>query len=202
MYELKKWKGIYEEICCDRALVLWKKNLPGRGLTKVEKHCSIKHPRHLNRDFKIGKSHWLYKPHLLIFHLKDMWGSPSPPCLHTPQCNTLHHIFLLRTLHISFPSSAPKSGNSIDSLPLQLPLPLHPTLQQRTYTQNHPRRLCKAAKLHSSAQMDYHYLGRFIRNTSQPQNTVCLQRVGHGAGILIVLGTNLFGEQRDWGGVC
>jgi len=25
----------------DRALVLWKKNLPGRGLTKVEKHCPI-----------------------------------------------------------------------------------------------------------------------------------------------------------------
>jgi len=25
----------------DRALVLWKKNLPGRGLTKVEKHTSI-----------------------------------------------------------------------------------------------------------------------------------------------------------------
>jgi len=40
MYELKKWKGIYEYICWDRALVLWKKNLPGRGPTKVEKHCS------------------------------------------------------------------------------------------------------------------------------------------------------------------
>jgi len=39
---LKKWKGIYEEICWDRALVLRKKNLPGRGLTKVEKHCSIR----------------------------------------------------------------------------------------------------------------------------------------------------------------
>jgi len=35
---LKKWKGIYEQICWDRALVLTKKNLPGRGLTKVEKH--------------------------------------------------------------------------------------------------------------------------------------------------------------------
>ena len=27
-------------MCWDRALVLWKKNLPGRGLTKVEKHCT------------------------------------------------------------------------------------------------------------------------------------------------------------------
>jgi len=39
MYEFKKWKGIYELICWDRAHVLWKKNLPGRGLTKVEKPC-------------------------------------------------------------------------------------------------------------------------------------------------------------------
>ena len=39
MYEFKKnWKGICEQICWDRALVFWKKNLPGRGLTKVEKH--------------------------------------------------------------------------------------------------------------------------------------------------------------------
>jgi hypothetical protein len=36
---LKNWKGIYEYICLDRALVLCKKNLPGRGLTKFEKHC-------------------------------------------------------------------------------------------------------------------------------------------------------------------
>jgi len=36
MYELKKnWEGIYEQICWDRALVLWKRNLPGRGLIKV-----------------------------------------------------------------------------------------------------------------------------------------------------------------------
>ena len=42
MYELKKkiWKGTDEEICWDRALVLWEKNLLGRGLTKVEKHWS------------------------------------------------------------------------------------------------------------------------------------------------------------------
>jgi len=40
MYKLKKMEGYYEYICWDRALVLWKKNLPGRGLTKVEKHCS------------------------------------------------------------------------------------------------------------------------------------------------------------------
>jgi len=39
MYELKKnWKGTDEWICWDRALVLWKKNLPGPGLTKVEGH--------------------------------------------------------------------------------------------------------------------------------------------------------------------
>jgi hypothetical protein len=40
MYELKKNLERYlRVICSDRALVLWKKNLPGRGLTKVEKHC-------------------------------------------------------------------------------------------------------------------------------------------------------------------
>ena len=37
---LKKWKGIYQKICCDWALVLWKKNIPGRGLTEVGKHCT------------------------------------------------------------------------------------------------------------------------------------------------------------------
>jgi len=36
---LKNGKALYEQICWDRALVLWKKNLPGRGLTKVEKRC-------------------------------------------------------------------------------------------------------------------------------------------------------------------
>jgi len=40
-YELKKnWKGTDDLICWDRALVLWKKNLAGRGLTKVEKQWS------------------------------------------------------------------------------------------------------------------------------------------------------------------
>jgi len=40
MYELKNnWKGTDEYICWDRALILWKKNLLGRGPTKVEKHC-------------------------------------------------------------------------------------------------------------------------------------------------------------------
>ena len=34
MYELKKM----ERYCWDRALVLRKKNLPGRGLKKAEKH--------------------------------------------------------------------------------------------------------------------------------------------------------------------
>jgi len=39
MYELKKkWEVIYKQIRWDRALVLQKKDLPGRGLTKVEKH--------------------------------------------------------------------------------------------------------------------------------------------------------------------
>jgi len=42
MYELKKMeKYFYEYICWNRALVLCKKNLSGRGLTKVVKHCSI-----------------------------------------------------------------------------------------------------------------------------------------------------------------
>ena len=27
-------------MCWDQALVLWKKNLPDRGLTKFKKHCS------------------------------------------------------------------------------------------------------------------------------------------------------------------
>ena len=36
MYELKRnWKGTDEQICWDRALVLWKKNLPGRGPTRL-----------------------------------------------------------------------------------------------------------------------------------------------------------------------
>ena len=53
---------------------------------------SIKHPCHLNRKLRISKAYWLYKPHLLIFYLKDMWGCPTP-FLHIPLCNTLHHIF-------------------------------------------------------------------------------------------------------------
>jgi hypothetical protein len=40
MTDHKNWKGIYEYVCWDRALVLRKKNLPGRGLTKVEKRCT------------------------------------------------------------------------------------------------------------------------------------------------------------------
>ena len=53
MYELKKkiWKGIYVKICWDRALVLWKKNLPGRGLTKFEKHWSVAFPLDLGNLF-------------------------------------------------------------------------------------------------------------------------------------------------------
>jgi len=34
----KNCKTIYEKICWDRALVLLKRNLQGRGLTNVEKH--------------------------------------------------------------------------------------------------------------------------------------------------------------------
>jgi len=35
----QNWKGIYEQFFWgDRALVLRKNNLPGRGLTKVDKH--------------------------------------------------------------------------------------------------------------------------------------------------------------------
>jgi predicted phosphoadenosine phosphosulfate sulfurtransferase len=37
----RNWKGTDEEVCWDRALVLWKKNLLDRGLTKFEKHCLI-----------------------------------------------------------------------------------------------------------------------------------------------------------------
>ena len=45
---LKKWKGIYKQICWDRTLVLWKKNLPGRGLTEVQKHCSSVSTMHIS----------------------------------------------------------------------------------------------------------------------------------------------------------
>ena len=54
----QNWKGIYEYICGNRALVLWKKNLPGRGPTKVEKHCS--------KQVDVMKKHTLYSN---IFHL-------------------------------------------------------------------------------------------------------------------------------------
>ena len=39
MYELKKLESYWRVNLLGPALVLWKKNLPGRGLTKVEKHC-------------------------------------------------------------------------------------------------------------------------------------------------------------------
>jgi hypothetical protein len=41
MYELKKVGKVFTSkfVGTGRALVLWKKNLRGRGLTKVEKHC-------------------------------------------------------------------------------------------------------------------------------------------------------------------
>jgi len=52
---LKKWKGIYESICWDRALVLWKKDLPYRGLTKFEKHWSrAAHIRSLRPEIRLG----------------------------------------------------------------------------------------------------------------------------------------------------
>jgi len=51
-----------EAICWDRALVLWKKNLPGRGLTKVEKHCRGRNllgpgPRLVKKEFTWPRSH-------------------------------------------------------------------------------------------------------------------------------------------------
>jgi len=55
MYKLKKyWKGTDEHIYRERAFVLRKKNLPGRGLTKVEKHWS-RHPvEHLEVNVKLA----------------------------------------------------------------------------------------------------------------------------------------------------
>jgi len=40
MYELKKMERYLRVNLMGQGLVLWKMNLPGRGLTKVEKHCS------------------------------------------------------------------------------------------------------------------------------------------------------------------
>ena len=59
MCELKKWKGIYEKIFWNPALVLWKKNLPGRGLSKTEKnglgHYSLCLRKHI-KNFSIRQN--------------------------------------------------------------------------------------------------------------------------------------------------
>ena len=45
MYELKKWKGIFTSKSVGTGPSSYeKKNLPGRGLTKVEKHCCTVSP--------------------------------------------------------------------------------------------------------------------------------------------------------------
>lgn len=88
-----------------------------------------------------------------IFYLKDMSRHPFLP-------NVIHttHLFT-RPLNISFPSYAPKSGNSIDSFT--------PTVAAT------PSSLTRAIHAHkppseasAAPQMDYHYLGSFIFNTS------------------------------------
>jgi hypothetical protein len=44
MYELKKIGHIFTNILVGPGLSAYnKKNLPGRGLTKVEKHCPLDH---------------------------------------------------------------------------------------------------------------------------------------------------------------
>jgi len=89
MCELKNnWKAIYEWICWDRALVLWEMNLPGRGLTEVEKtliytgsvtgygqesgvryHTSAEK---LLRDFRFSQWWWRYSESEMT--IKDVSG--------------------------------------------------------------------------------------------------------------------------------
>jgi len=59
MYNLKKFERYFEEICWDRALVLWKKNLPGCGLTKVEKHWSRVYVIRVHPKAEDGRRHLL-----------------------------------------------------------------------------------------------------------------------------------------------
>jgi len=47
---------VVEAICWDRALVLWKKNLQGRGLTKIEKHCCRENDTKLNNIHTVSSS--------------------------------------------------------------------------------------------------------------------------------------------------
>jgi len=76
MYQLKKkGKGIYEYICWDQALVLWKQNLPGRGLTKVGKNClkpctSVNSVEHYNWDVTSSSSQISATSHRSSFHSK------------------------------------------------------------------------------------------------------------------------------------
>ena len=54
---LKNWKSIYEYISWDGVLVFWKKNLPGRGLTKFEKHCT----RYINTALHTSTLHYIHQ---------------------------------------------------------------------------------------------------------------------------------------------
>jgi len=57
MYELKKIGKVFtSRFVGNRALVLWKNNLPGRGLTKVDKHWPSEYvPReNLAETLKVG----------------------------------------------------------------------------------------------------------------------------------------------------
>jgi hypothetical protein len=70
MYGLKKlerylWVNLLGP---GRALVLWKKNLPGRGLTKVEKHWS-------REFFLYGREGWVFaEMRLWLDQLANSYG--------------------------------------------------------------------------------------------------------------------------------
>jgi len=91
---LKKWKGIYQKICWDRALVLGKKNLPGRGLTKVEKHWYKALLE--NNDNKTSPS---FKP-FVIGNMSDKFV-PTRTLLHV----SFRHIFISLISFIWIPHS-------------------------------------------------------------------------------------------------
>ena len=62
--ELKKIGKVFKsKFVWERALVLYKRKLPGRGLTKVEKHCSRaeKLQQSLNRC-SVRKIYFLFRP--------------------------------------------------------------------------------------------------------------------------------------------
>jgi len=80
---LKKWKGIYEKIFWDQALVLWKKNLPGRGLTKFEKHSSrsVAVEDNLRRKMEVLREKSVPVPFVHKSHVECGGTSPRPPRL-------------------------------------------------------------------------------------------------------------------------